>query len=135
MNFRPSFITATALAVAFAFTARASQAAPAGTAAVPAATGGAPASVPSGVALQLAQASLAAPARPAWVAGEVRKVDARAGTVTIRHERIANLDMDAMTMVFKAKPPTLLDGLKPGDRLRFTADMADGELVLTAIER
>ncbi|WP_028312028.1 copper-binding protein [Derxia gummosa] len=82
-----------------------------------------------------AQAAGQAAAQPIWVAGEVRKVDARAGTVTIRHERIPNLDMDAMTMVFKAKPPALLDGLKPGDKLRFTAAMADSELVVTAIER
>jgi len=70
-----------------------------------------------------------------WIAGEVRRVDARQHTVTLRHERITNLDMDAMTMVFKAKDPALLDGLKPGDKLRFAADMIGGDLVVTAIER
>ncbi|WP_085317257.1 copper-binding protein [Derxia lacustris] len=75
------------------------------------------------------------PAPRPLVAGEVRKLDLRAGTVTLRHERIPNLDMDAMTMVFKARPPALLDGLKPGDKVRFAADMAGGELVVTAIER
>jgi Cu/Ag efflux protein CusF len=33
-------------------------------------------------------------------AGEITRVDARTGKLTIRHEEIKNLDMPPMTMVF-----------------------------------
>lgn len=79
----------------------------------------------------------AAPAAAAvgeLTAGEVRKVDAPQGKVTIRHEPIANLDMPAMTMVFRADRPELLKDLKAGDRIRFRAESVSGALVVTRIE-
>ena len=66
--------------------------------------------------------------------GEVRKVDLEQGKVTLRHGPLANLDMPAMTMVFTAADPKLLQGLKQGDKVRFTADKKDGTYVVTAIE-
>ena len=54
--------------------------------------------------------------------------------VELRHARIENLDMDAMTMVFEVADPRLLDGLKPGDTVRFAADKVKGQLTVTAIE-
>ncbi|HET8747175.1 MAG TPA: copper-binding protein [Ramlibacter sp.] len=70
----------------------------------------------------------------ALTAGEVRKVDAAGGKVTIKHERIANLDMDAMTMVFRATRPEQLKSLKAGDKVRFHAESDKGALVVTHIE-
>ena len=66
--------------------------------------------------------------------GEVRKVDLEQGKVTLRHGPLANLDMPAMTMVFTAADPKLLEGLKQGDKVRFTADRKDGTFIVTAIE-
>ena len=66
--------------------------------------------------------------------GEVRKVDKGAGKVTIRHGEIRNLEMPAMTMGFTANDPALLDGLKEGDRIRFTADKVNGVYTLTTVE-
>ena len=66
--------------------------------------------------------------------GEVRKVDLAQGKVTLRHGPLANLDMPAMTMVFTAADKKLLEGLKEGDKVRFTADKKDGTYVVTAIE-
>jgi len=66
--------------------------------------------------------------------GEVRKVDLAQGKVTLRHGPLANLDMPAMTMVFTAADKKLLDGLKEGDKVRFTADKQNGAYVVTAIE-
>lgn len=66
--------------------------------------------------------------------GEVRKVDIEQGKVTLRHGPLANLDMPAMTMVFTVANPKLLDGLKQGDKVRFTAEKKEGALVVTAIE-
>lgn len=78
------------------------------------------------------------PAAPAAASaqseGEVRKVDMEQGKVTLRHGPLANLDMPAMTMVFTAADPKMLEGLKQGDKVRFTADKKDGSYIVTAIE-
>jgi Cu(I)/Ag(I) efflux system periplasmic protein CusF len=88
-----------------------------------------PARVASAVVLSLA----------AWSAlaaeGEVKKIDAAQGKLTIKHGEIKNLDMPAMTMVFRAKPVTLLDGLQAGDVIDFSADKVDGQYVVTAVRK
>jgi Cu/Ag efflux protein CusF len=66
--------------------------------------------------------------------GEVRKVDREQGKVTLRHGPLVNLDMPAMTMVFTAADPKLLEGLKQGDKVRFTADKKEGTYIVTAVE-
>ena len=66
--------------------------------------------------------------------GVIRKLDPASGTVTITHGEIANLNMGAMTMSFKAKPPALLKKWKEGDKIRFRAVEAKGELTVTSIE-
>jgi Cu(I)/Ag(I) efflux system periplasmic protein CusF len=66
--------------------------------------------------------------------GEVRKVDREQGKVTLRHGPMANLDMPAMTMVFKAADPKMLDGLKEGDKVKFTAEKVSGAFTVTAIQ-
>lgn len=79
-------------------------------------------------------ASETASQAPVWTEGEVRKVDSDQGTVTLRHGAITNLGMPGMTMVFKATDPKLLTGLAPRSKVRFTADRANGSLIVTAIE-
>ena len=66
--------------------------------------------------------------------GEVRKIDKEQGKVTLKHGPIANLDMPGMTMVFKVSDPKMLDGIKEGDKVRFTADKVNGAITVTAIE-
>lgn len=67
--------------------------------------------------------------------GEVRKVDAKNGKITLKHGEIKNLDMPPMTMVFTAQDKALLAGVKAGDKVRFAADKdAAGEFIVTAIE-
>ncbi|GGH56431.1 hypothetical protein GCM10010975_15100 [Comamonas phosphati] len=68
-------------------------------------------------------------------AGEVTRVDARGGKLTIRHEDIKNLDMPAMTMVFPLADPQQASQLKPGDSIRFRAEQVNGVLTLTRVER
>jgi len=64
--------------------------------------------------------------------GVIRKVDAAAGKVTIRHGELANLGMPPMTMTFTASDHTLLKGYKAGDKVRFRADESDnGALMVT----
>lgn len=68
------------------------------------------------------------------VAGKVTKVDESAGKITIAHDAIPNLQMEAMTMVFKAGDPAMLKEVKPGDAIKFMADKVNGELTVIEIE-
>ena len=72
-------------------------------------------------------------ARADLTAGEVRRVDKATGRVTIRHERIVNLNMPPMTMVFRVPDKGLLDALRPGDKILFRAEEKIGALTLTEI--
>lgn len=67
----------------------------------------------------------------AYVDGEVRKVDKDAGKITIKHGPLAILDMPAMTMVFRAKDPAMLDKVKAGDSIRFKAEKLGGVFTVT----
>lgn len=82
---------------------------------------------------QSASASAAANAAP-QSEGEVRKIDKDQAKVTLRHGPLQNLDMPAMTMVFKAADPKLLEGLKEGDKVRFTAARVNGAIAVTVIQ-
>ncbi len=83
---------------------------------------------------QPAPAASAAAAAGPKSEGEVRKIDRAQGKVTLRHGPIQNLDMPAMTMVFRVADGKLLDGLKEGDKVRFTAVQVNGVTTVTAIE-
>lgn len=66
--------------------------------------------------------------------GEVRRVDKDAGKVTIKHGPPKNLDMPAMTMVFRVKDPAMLDQVKAGDKVRFVAEKAGGAFTLVQLQ-
>ena len=67
--------------------------------------------------------------------GEIRKVDRKAKTLTIKHGPIAAIDMPAMTMVFQVTNTAMLDQVKKGDKIRFQAEMlAGGKPAVTRIE-
>jgi len=65
--------------------------------------------------------------------GEIRKTES-AGKVTIKHGPLQNLDTLPMTMVFRVKDPAMLDQLKEGDKIKFSAEKTDGALIVTAIQ-
>ena len=50
--------------------------------------------------------------------GEVRRLDASKGTITIKHGAISDLNLPAMTLVYEADS-VLLEGVQPGDQVRF----------------
>ena len=60
--------------------------------------------------------------------GEVRKIEKQDREVTIRHEAIPGF-MEAMTMGYRVDPPSLLEGLKFGDKVRFTIDVPKKAIV------
>jgi Cu/Ag efflux protein CusF len=66
--------------------------------------------------------------------GEVRKIDKEQGKVTLKHGPLTNLDMPAMTMVFKVADPKMLDAIKEGDKVKFSADRVNGAITVTAIQ-
>ena len=69
------------------------------------------------------------------VDGEVVKVDDAQGKITIKHSPITNLDMPAMTMVFKAGDPAMIKQVKAGDKVKFEADKVNGQITVTKIEK
>jgi Cu(I)/Ag(I) efflux system protein CusF len=77
----------------------------------------------------------AAPAQAPMADGQVTKIDAAAGKLTMKHGRIENLDMDSMTMVFRVADPAMLQQVKPGDRVRFVAERVNGAITVTKIEK
>ncbi|MEY4417311.1 MAG: hypothetical protein RIQ53_4604 [Pseudomonadota bacterium] len=68
-----------------------------------------------------------------WVDGEVRKVDAAQGRLTLRHGPLPQLSMPPMTMVFRVADAALLDGLQIGDAVRFTVERRTTGLTVTRI--
>lgn len=74
------------------------------------------------------------PAKAEWTLAEVRKVDREQGRLTLRHERIESLNMDAMTMVFRLGEGVSIEGLTEGVKVRFKVVRDSGRLVITALE-
>jgi Cu(I)/Ag(I) efflux system periplasmic protein CusF len=66
--------------------------------------------------------------------GEVKKVDKDSGKVTIKHGPLTNLDMPAMTMVFRVKDAAMLDQLKAGDKIKFEAEKIEGAITVKKFE-
>ena len=65
--------------------------------------------------------------------GVVKAVDSRAGNVTVQHGPIPGLGWPAMTMTFKARPPTMLARLKVGQSIRFDVRTWGAAAEITAV--
>lgn len=79
--------------------------------------------------------AFALPAAAQSVSGTVTKVDQAQGKLTIKHGPIKNLDMEAMSMVFKAGDLAMLKGLKSGDKIKFDADRVNGQITVTKLQK
>lgn len=83
----------------------------------------------------------AAAARVAWAQGAltdglVRKVDAEAKKITIKHGPMPKFDMeDGMTMVYAVQDPSMLTAVKAGDKIKFDAEHVNGQFVVTKIQK
>ncbi|MBN8943501.1 MAG: copper-binding protein [Rhizobiales bacterium] len=69
------------------------------------------------------------------VTGEVVKIEAERGRITLKHGPIANLEMDGMTMVFRVADPAMLQQVREGDRVRFDAERVNGAITITRMQR
>ena len=85
------------------------------------------------IAAALSLSALAASAQS--TEAEVRKIDAAQGKITLKHGELKNLDMPAMTMVFRVRDPKMLDGLNVGDKVRIDAAKVDGQYTVTALRK
>lgn len=69
-----------------------------------------------------------------YVKGEVVKIDAKQKKLTIKHGPLTNLDMPAMTMVFVVADDAMLEKVKQGQAIEFTADRLNGRITVTEIK-
>lgn len=68
--------------------------------------------------------------------GLVRKVDAEAKKITIKHGPMPKFDMeDGMTMVYAVQDPAMLTAVKAGDKIKFDAEHVNGQFVVTKIQK
>ncbi len=65
---------------------------------------------------------------------EIRKIDLENKKITLKHGEIKNLDMPGMTMVFQVKDTAMLEKVKAGDKVKFTADKVNGAYTVMSIE-
>ncbi len=87
------------------------------------------------LALAFSVTTVALPAQAAeFTKGVVKKLDTKAKKVTIDHEDLKNLDMPAMTMVFRVGDDAVLAKLKEGASIEFVADRVNGKLTVTEVK-
>lgn len=79
--------------------------------------------------------SAASQQAPHPVAAEIKKIDAKAGKVTLKHGPIENLGMSAMTMAFPVKDRASLTSFKEGESVSVTFDKVDGKPTVVDMQR
>jgi uncharacterized cupredoxin-like copper-binding protein/Cu/Ag efflux protein CusF len=67
--------------------------------------------------------------------GLVRKIDKAAREITLRHGRLADIDMPPMTMVFQFQDASMVERVKPGDKVKFRVELLSGRFTVTQIHR
>ncbi|WP_029044615.1 copper-binding protein [Cupriavidus sp. amp6] len=72
---------------------------------------------------------------PRPVAAEIKKIDMKAGKVTLRHDPIENLGMSAMTMAFPVKDRASLQHFREGESVWATFDNVDGKPTVVGMQR
>lgn len=81
-----------------------------------------------------AEAQASASAQSSMTEGEIKRINKDAGKLTIKHGPLLNLDMPAMTMVFRVADTAMLDKVEVGDKVRFVAEKTDGKYTVTHLE-
>jgi len=65
--------------------------------------------------------------------GTIKKLDSKAGKVTIIHEELVDMEMPAMTMVFRADKD-MIAKMTEGQDIEFVAGRVEGKLTVTALK-
>lgn len=71
---------------------------------------------------------------PQWTAARIVKIEPDKARVTLKHQPIKSIGMEAMTMPFKVDAGVSLVPFKVGDKVRFTVVMRDDHLLIDAME-
>ena len=66
--------------------------------------------------------------------GVVKKVDPKAGTVTLAHDPVKSLNWSAMTMSFGVKDKAFLDKLQPGKKVEVEFVQQGKDYVITSVK-
>lgn len=69
-----------------------------------------------------------------YTKGVVKKIDVKANKVTIIHEELKNLDMPAMTMVFRIGDEAMIEKLTEGAAIEFVIDRVKGKLTVVELK-
>jgi Cu(I)/Ag(I) efflux system periplasmic protein CusF len=96
------------------------------------------ASLLTGASISYAASHATAPAADTTLpmtSAEIRKIDLENKKITLKHCEIKNLDMPGMTMVFQVKDSALLENMKAGDKVIFSADKVNGIFTVMSIEK
>jgi Cu(I)/Ag(I) efflux system membrane protein CusA/SilA len=80
-------------------------------------------------------ASASARSTAPLVDAEIRKLDAKKGSIVLKHGEIPNLGMGPMTMAFEVADRKMLKGLKVGDKVRFRADVVEGKATVIELRK
>lgn len=75
-----------------------------------------------------------AQAQQGSASGEVRRIDAEAGKITLKHGSIEALQLPAMTLVYLIQMDQLA-GIEPGDKVKFTAERRNDQYVIIKISK
>ena len=85
-------------------------------------------------ALSVSAAAQSIASAETFTKGIVKKIDAKAGKVTIIHEELVDLDMPAMTMVFRVADAAMLETLSEGQEIEFVVARVEGKLTVTKLQ-
>jgi Cu(I)/Ag(I) efflux system protein CusF len=64
--------------------------------------------------------------------GVAKKVDAKAGKVTLAHDPVKTMNWPAMTMTFQIKDKAMLDNFREGQSIEFEFEQRGKEHVITS---
>lgn len=70
---------------------------------------------------------------PTYAKGEVKKIDAERGVITLKHGPIKHMGMPDMTMAFHLAHSSQVAGLKVGDQVQFRIEKIAGTLVVVEL--
>jgi Cu/Ag efflux protein CusF len=71
---------------------------------------------------------------PDWTPARIVKIEPERARVTLDHQRIKSIGMEAMTMPFKVDEAVKLAPFKVGQKVRFTVTEKNGHLVVDQME-
>lgn len=77
----------------------------------------------------------AQPMRTAKGVGVITEIEPSDATLTLKHEPIPAFGWPSMTMPFRVNPPSLLKGLKVGQKIGFDTNEGNGLPEITAIRK